>query len=293
MSDLVHPVLRKAEFINPSRSLREATAKRIAESLKENSEQIINKNIDAIQHLNGFSNVGLCDSAKEHTARVVKEGHGAYVFDNPVIEAKWESEVFKIRSSVAVCYKGTTTKNWTRVTLENGISKNSDKLPRLKKVYNELAAVCCRTNHNIVSDLLEKSYKLSPVQIGDFTVMTFGVQDEKLGQYLDLFDDPDMRLKELFTTNPEVKVLFKDYFKTLFDKDEKYLMKEGANDFWMNSATSIVKKDGYLDNSNVIFKISLQDNSLFALGIGHDESRENELARLSSLAVARFYSKEI
>lgn len=293
MTSLIYPVLRRAEFTQPKENLKEVVAKNIASEIQNSWKSLTDKYIKAIGKI--VSDEVEIDTLndKEAGARLTEEGYSAFVVDNPTIKAKWKSYTFQIRTTIAVCHKESSTKNWTRVSLNDPIKRDNSDFKELKKLYQEIASECCTISHKEISKVIKDKQKKTPKAFGDFTVLTFGVEDERLGHYLDLFDDTDLMLKDLFK-DKEAKDLISGYYKSLFGKNKSDMLKnENPKNFWMSSKSNLVNREGYFDNSNVLYKIMLNDDSIFALGLGHENSNDKELANLSSLKVAKLYAKNI
>ncbi|WP_299111459.1 hypothetical protein [uncultured Winogradskyella sp.] len=295
MANLIYPVLRRAEFSQPEENLNKKVARQIATEIKNSWKSLSQKHIDVVKKILDSDLVEIdYKQNKEKDARLTEEGLSAFVVDNPVINAQWKNYSFQIRTTIAVCHQESSTKNWTRVSLNNPISKENKDFKKLKEFYKKIASDCCTISHKEFSEIVSKKQQSRPDAIGDFTILTFGVEDEKLGQYLELFDDTDLMLKDLFQ-NKEAKNLIGDYYKRLFGKNKSDLLKNlSRENFWMTANSNLVNNEGYFENSNVLYKIMLQNNdSIFAYGLGHENSEEKELAKLSSLKIGKHYAKNI
>jgi len=285
------PVYRKAEFMLAENHLKKAEAKEISQAIRDKWASMIDIYTKRINQIDGIDDTPI--SLDTETTRVEEEGDTAYIVDNPVIIAKWKSFNFKIRTTIAVCYKESSTKNWTRVSLEDGISlEDNSNLDIIKKLYDEIANICCEINHRVFATTLEELYDRKAKSVGDFTIITFGVRDKQLGKYLELFDDVDLRLKELFT-NESAKNLIENYFKDLHNRNSEDFHINDKNNYWIKSSSNVLDEDNYLLNSNVLYNINVKKNGIFAFGLGADESVDGSLANLSSLKLAKFYAKEI
>ena len=294
MEQLIYPVLRKADFSFPQETINKPEALKISKHVEEKLKTEIDKYITAVRNVvidNGDSIVD-CKMTENQETRIIEEGDFAYIIDNPILEAKWEEFIFRIRITIAVCYKQMSTKSWTRVSLKNGISKNDKDFNKLNNFYQNIASACCNVSHNLVSDVITNNQKKSPKSVGDFSIMTFGVQDQLLGKYLELFDDADLKLKELFQKE-EAKKLILGYYDSFFNKTSNELSLINNDNYWINTSSSLLDQNGYVVNNNVLYKIIVKDNNLFALGLGHDDSFDGSLASISSLKVAKFFAKDI
>ena len=294
MENLLYPVLRKAEFSQPREDLEKGAAKLIAENIQGLWELLSQKYISRIKKIIETDSVWVdADENLENESILREEGFSAFIVDNPVISAQWKSYVFQIRTTIAVCHKGASTKNWTRVSLLNPIKKDNDSILELNKVYDKIAAACCKISHNEFRNVVKSVQEKEPKALGDFTIMTFGVRDKKLGEYLDLFDDVDLKFKEFYNNYNEGKELIEDYYISLFDKSPNELFRENENNFWINTTSGVINDEGYVDSNNVLYKVKRNKKSIFAFGLGSDESKDGILANRSSLKVAKFYAKTI
>jgi len=287
---LIKPVYREAEFCKPKKVLSKKFAEKIAREMNSKWAEITSKQVKAIIACFEGVRIDKNFNKEEQISRIVDENDGAIIVDNPTIQFELNSYTFKIRTTIAICYEGTSTKIWTRVLLDEEIA-NYDNIESLQDIYQKIGEECCKINKDYFSKIIIEAQEKSPEDLGKFIIMTFGVEDEKLGQYLELFDDPNLKLRDLFSTNKGAKKLFQNYYKTLFNKND--ILQETDDDFWMTTAPSIVTKDGYLESNNVLFKIKVEDDGLFALGLGYDDSNDGVLAKLSSLDIAKLYAKKI
>ncbi|MFY0602940.1 MAG: hypothetical protein JXQ93_03255 [Flavobacteriaceae bacterium] len=287
---VAYPVYRKADFLLPEDSLRKNEARKIANEVQTEWSSMLDLFVQKINNVAGVTNTSVLDTEE---TRLAEDGDTAYVVDNPTILAEWESFTFKIRTTIAVCYQESSTKNWTRVSIKDGISLNDPKLEDLKKKYDEIADLCCGINNDVFTKILAEKFNKAAESVGDFTIMTFGVRDEMLGKYLELFDDVDLKLTELFTDKKEAKKLIESYYKNLFKIKTKDFYTNDDNNYWIKSSSNILNEEDYLVNSNVLYNINVKDNGIFAFGLGADDSPEGSLANLSSLKLAKFYAKEI
>ncbi|PTX58586.1 hypothetical protein C8N46_11377 [Kordia periserrulae] len=294
MNNLSYPVLRKAEFCLPVKNISKSKAKVLASKIEDEWDSISKQYLLKAEEILGDQNVTVkTPKHQKNLTRMLEEGKTAYVVDYPVISAKWETYTFNIRTTIAVCYKDSSTKNWTRVSLLEPVSLNDSKLSNIKEKYEQIANAYCSITHNLFSKTLEDSFNQKSKYVGDFTVLTFGVRDKQLGKYLDLFDDLDLQLKELFTKKSTAENIIKGYYKNLFNKGENIFEISNNKNYWVKSSSNIVDEDDYAKNSNVLYNINVNENGIMAFGLGSDDSAEGNLANVSSLKLARFYAKEI
>lgn len=291
----LNPVIRKATISRPKDTLKDRAdnvAKELSLAWKENAV----KYIALLEGILGTDALEGRASLHNDVVRIADEGESTVVVDYPMISARWEQHTFQIRTTVAICRKLASTKNWTRVSVVEGLSsKDKQTVSALKKMYDKLATDCSDLSHSIFETLVESLYEGNDVEsIGSFTVLTFGIQDEKLGQVLDLFDDVDMKLKDLFTRNKEAKMLIQSYYKELFGPESVEFNDTDGNSRWLTSVSDYVNREGFVEEGKALYNIRVDKNQIFALGIGHDvEGESASVAKLSSLKVARYFALEI
>jgi len=289
MEQTIYPVLRKAELSLPSIGIQKSTAKHVATILKKAISNEMTVYLSEIQKIEGIT---IIDIDKEESSRIVPEGTISYVVDSPKITAKWGSYLFEIRMTTAVCYQDSSTKNWCRISIPQGVNHYDKNLASLKLIYDKLAAVCCNISKNIFEDILISESNQSIKTNGSFTVITFGVNDDQLGAHLDKFDDIDLRLKDLFSKDEKAKELITKYYRSLFNIGDIPLSQDD-NNFWLTSPIDTISPEGFLDDRNALYNIIVSENEVLALGLVHDTSEDKKLANLSSLNVARIFGKEI
>lgn len=273
---IIYPVIRKAELTNPGMELTRTYAKRIANNIHRN----INKNIPKFLLELGKAFSPKYINVEDSYPKVREEGKKVFIVDYPIISASKGDLIYNIRITTAICFKKSSSKNWTRVSIEKGVSFENNRLIEVKNSFNEIVNICCKLNQQIFIDVAIEEINNSPSSIGDFTIMTFGITDDKLGKCLELFDDFDLKLKSLFTSDHEAKRLIESYYKSLFNKASL-----GKGD-WATDNVSFVTNDNYVADSNVLYNIESKGNSITIEGIGHDESSEGVVAKISSLKVA-------
>jgi len=287
MANLIYPVLRRAEFSLPTGKIKEDNAKRIAEEIKNSWQSIIAKHSSAIKSVLDIDSI-VVGNDREKDALVTEDGFDAFIVDNPIITAQWQSYTFEVRTTIAVCYQEKSTKNWTRVSLTEPISEDNSDFKVLKSLYHKIADKCCSISHKEFTNIVESN------EAGDFEVMTFGVEDENLGSYLEEIDDQSIKLKDLFA-KPENKELIQNYYSSLFNINLDEVSGNNEDNYWLGANSSLLSSKGYFDNNNVLYKVLYDENnnSLFAWGLGYENSEEKELAHLSSLQIAKLYAKRI
>ncbi len=218
----------------------------------------------------------------EQAPAVREEGNKAFIVDYPILRVLTNDFNYRVRSTTAVCYRNSTTKNWTRVSLEDGIPMDNDVLNHIKETYNTIVGECCKLNQNLFTEVIRSEFQENPKPDGDFTILTFGINDRRLGKILELFDDIDLKLEDLFTDELEAKRIIESYYKSLFNEQS---LNKGK---WVTSNVSFVTNDNIISDSNVLYNIKRNAQSTIIEGIGHDESHDGIVARVSSLKVARF-----
>ncbi len=278
VSQTIFPVIRKAQLTSAGAGLVKKVAQRIANSIFLEVEAHTSAFIHGIKELLG-EDVSIEPS---NTSRFEEEGNKAFIIDFPVITVTTSVSEYEVRSTTAVCFKNSSTKNWTRVSLKGGIPlDDKTKLSNVKETFNKIADKCCAINREIFTKAVKNEFDKDPKSIGEFTILTFGITDKKLGKYLDLFDDIDLKLQELFSDEAEAKRLIESYYKSLFNENE---LTSGQ---WATSNVSFVNKDNILRDSNVLYKIEKINNNTIIEGIGYDESTDGIVAKISSLKVAK------
>lgn len=297
MSTLLHPVMRKATISRPQDTLKER-ADHVAASLCASWKTNASDYVELINGLLGKDAVDQAASLSTQEARIEDEGESTVVVDYPMITAKWKDYSFEIRTTVAICRKEASTKNWTRVSVADGLSYSDEEketVRELQGMYDKLATKCSTLSHDIFEQVVESLYAGNKVEsIGNFTIMTFGIQDDQLGQYLDLFDDVDLKLKDLFTQNAEAKKLIRSYYENLFGRGKVNFNPTNGESYWLRSVSDYVSQEGFVEEGKALYNIKVDEDQIFALGIGHDvPGASTSIAKLSSLKVARYFGLEI
>ncbi len=295
MSTVLHPVIRKATISRPEHTL-EKGADRVAQELCASWPNNAVKFVERIEEVLGKGAIVQDASMLQEKVRIEDEGTATVVVDYPKMSAQWKGYSFDIRNTVAICRKEASTKNWTRVYLSQGLSYgDKTAIGELKDVYDKLASTCSKQSHSIFEEVVETLYKDNKVHsIGDFKILTFGIEDDNLGQYLDLFEDVDLKLKDLFTKNAPARDWIKTYYENLFGPDSVTFEGNDRTNHWLTSVSDYVSKAGFVEEGRALYNIKVDKDGIFALGIGHDVSGERaSIARLSSLKIARYFGLEI
>ncbi len=289
MKDKVYPVLRKATFSYPANGLSKVQARNLSSNICKNWKENCKGLIESLSEISNLTNIKLVDN---QFGRVEEEGFTAFVVDHPLIIAEYKNHKISIRNSIAVCYQESSTKIWTRSSLIDGIEINNKDFKELNKIYDLIANQCCNVGEKVFVKSYENKFKDTPSRIGNFTVFTFGISNSNIGKYLDLFDDIDLKFKELITNDKAAKNLFKTSYNELFGL-KKLQPEETDNNYWLTDSTSFKDEEGSIEESNVLYNIRIEKNKIFAFGLGHDTSSDGALANISSLRIARYYAKEI
>jgi len=285
MEKSINPVMRKAKFTLPNQDVDKNIAVQVAEEIQACW------NINKPTYINTLSNSikGLNISIDNNDCRIRNEGNKAIVFDSPVMNIANGQNIFSARIITAICYDHYSTKNWTRISYLNDCPSDLNLFNELKDQYELITSTCCDISHKITQKALNKVADIESNSIGNCTIMTIGIEDPLLGKYLELFDDIDLQLKDIFT-NIEAKQLIENYYQHIFNLKEVDPKKNKYDYHWITSPVSFINKLGFIIENNVLYNLRFSDNNIFANGIGYDDSKLGVLAKLSSLKIARSYT---
>jgi hypothetical protein len=284
-----YPVMRKAEFTEPKDPLSKTQAQKLASKLNDDGQENLTLYIEKLRKEYPAASI---DIVEHENVRMHEEGNFAFIVDYPEILLHKDELLYSIRSTTAVCYKNSSTKNWTRVALKSGIDVSSAGYEIVVKDLDHIAQICCDLSQQIFIDLITKKLKTSAENIGEITVIAIGIKDDKLKKIFDQFDDTDLKLKDLFVHNKAAKAILSNYYKKLY---RKYNIASPSTDqnYWISAQSDVTDINGYIVDSNVLFNVEISADGIKAYGLGHDLSKDGILANIASLKVAKIYAKEI
>jgi hypothetical protein len=285
----IYPILRKAIFSKPDKSINKRNAEKIAEAMKNNWDE------DKKNYFNLIRNSlpdSITEIEEEKTVRISNEREKAIIVDRPEIIIKIKNYCFNIRITSAICYDKFSTKNWTRIKLGKEFPQSRKNIDELNRLYSIISDKLCKYSHDITRKFFNENLQNDVRSVGNITIISCGIKDYKLGKQLEKFDNLDLEIKEFFT-NKDAKNLIEKYYKEIFNIDNIEINKKSYNNFWFTSPINIENESGYIDNENVLYNFKQKNNNLFAFGIGYDNSSEKILAKLSSLKIARLITEEI